>query len=165
MSNKNILTPVDFSANSAQAFDFALQYVRERNATLHLLHVINFSFKVSKQSVFSSAFIMKEKMRNANDELKKFINGISHPDVKIIDSIKPGIPHEQILDYAQKSKINLIILASHGMTDINSSSLGSVASRIIDLTNVPVICLRTVNLKTETGEYINNSTIAENWVG
>jgi len=165
MSNKNILTPVDFSSNSLQAFDFALQYVRERKATLHLLHVLDLLPKEGKQNVFNETFIMKERMRIANEELKKFVNKIPHHDVKIIESLKPGVAHEQILEYAQKNKINLIILASHGCTAKYNLSVGSVASKIIDLSAVPVVCVRTVKSKMEEKEYMKNSTIAENWVG
>jgi nucleotide-binding universal stress UspA family protein len=165
MSNKNILTPVDFSANSVQAFDFALQYAKEHKIILHLLHVINPFFSESKSDFFDELFIMKERIRNANEELKKFVNEIPHPGVEIVESLRIGKPHEQILNYSAKGKIDLIIIASHGWTATYSLTTGSVAGKIIELSNIPVICLRSNSISQNAGSSIIRNTIAENWVG
>jgi len=165
MSNKNILAPVDFSANSVQAFDFALQYAQEHKTTIHLLHIIDPSFNESKSGFFDEVFIMKERMRNANEELKKFVNEIPHPGVEIVESLRIGKPHEQILNYAVKSRINLIIIASHGWTARYSLATGSVAGKIIELSNIPVICLSTSSSSQKRSNSIIHNTMAENWVG
>jgi len=164
MSNKNILTPVDFSANSVQAFDFALQYAREHKTTIHLLHVVDPKYDESYR-YFDEVFILNERMRNADEELKKFVNEIPHPGVKIVESLLMGVPHEQILSYSKKNNIGLIILASHGWTSSYNQSMGKVASRIIELSKIPVICIRAGKTIMREGDSILHSTMAENWVG
>jgi nucleotide-binding universal stress UspA family protein len=154
--SKKILTPVDFSVNSVQAFDFAVQYSRQHEATLHLLHVIDPSFN-EHNSGFNDDFIMMERMRSANEELKKFVNEIPHLGVDIVESLKVGKPSEQILVYAKQNKIDLIV--------ISSLTTGRVAEKIIEHSTVPVICLRSDKSLLRKYDIIVNTSLAENWVG
>ncbi|RPI74344.1 MAG: universal stress protein [Ignavibacteriales bacterium] len=163
MSNKNILTPVDFSVNSIQALDFAVQYSRQHKATLHLLHVIDPAFHEKGQRI-NDDFIMMERLRNANEELKKFVNEIPHPGVEIIENLKIGDPHKEIIVYASKNNINLIVISSHGWTARYNLATGKVAEYIIENSPVPVICLRADKSLKKHNAFINNS-LAENWVG
>jgi nucleotide-binding universal stress UspA family protein len=164
MSKKNILTPVDFSVNSIQAFDFAVQYSRQNNAILHLLHVIDPSFNEKNHSQ-NDDFIMLERLRNANEELKKFVNEIPHPGVEIIENLRVGKPSQQVLIYSRTQQIDLIIISSHGWTYKKDLPTGSVASKIIELSKIPVICLRTSSSVLKKYEILYNNTMAENWVG
>lgn len=164
MSNKNILTPVDFSANCIQAFDFAVQFSRQHKTTLHLLHVVDPSFD-DEIAGFDENFIMIERMRNANEELKKFVNEIPHPGVDVIENLRMGKPYEQILRYIRQNDIDLIIISSHGWTARYDLATGSVSEKIIELSNIPVICLRTDKSPLKKYDIIVDTTIAENWVG
>ncbi len=161
MSNKNILTPVDFSVNSVQAFDFAVQYSRQHKATIHLLHIVDPSLSEKK----NDDFIMMERLRNANEELKKFVNEIPHPGVEIIENLKIGAPFEQILIYSRKEKIDLIIISSHGWSAKYNYATGSVAGKIIDNSKIPVICLRASKSLLKKYDIAVNTSLAENWVG
>lgn len=173
MSKKNILTPVDFSINSVQAFDFALQYSRQHKAILHLLHVIDpiyteQKYSVNKQMSLNTTgddFIMMERLRNANEELKKFVNEIPHPGVEIIENLKIGKPSEQILNYTHLNKIDLVVISSHGWTAKYNLTTGSVAEKIIEHSTVPVICLRADKSLLKKYDIIVNTSLAENWVG
>lgn len=173
MSKKNILTPVDFSVNSVQAFDFALQYARQHKATLHLLHVIDpyyneqyNNYPLSKSGKISDDdFIMMERLRNANEELKKFVNEIPHPGVEIIENLKIGKPSEQILNYSHKNKIDLVIISSHGWTSELNLPTGRVAEKIIEHSTIPVICLRAEKSLLKKYNITLNTSLAENWVG
>jgi nucleotide-binding universal stress UspA family protein len=164
MSNKNILTPVDFSANCIQAFDFAVQYSRQHKTTLHLLHVIDPSFN-EEISRPDNELIMIERLRNANEELKKFVNEIPHPGVEVIENLRVGKPHQQILKYIKQNKIDLIVISSHGWTAKYNLLTGSVAEKIIELSNVPVICLKTDKSALKKSDIIINTNMAEYWVG
>jgi universal stress protein A len=164
MSDKQILTPVDFSVNSVQAFDFAVQYSRQHKATLHLLHVVDPSFG-EQHSGYNDDFVMMERLRSANEELKKFVNEIPHLGVEIVEGLKVGKPHEQILIYSKLNKINLIVISSHGWSSKFHLTTGSVAEKIIERAAVPVICLRSEKSLLKKYDIIVNTSLAENWVG
>ncbi len=164
MSNKNILTPVDFSVNSVQAFDFAVRYSQQHKATLHLLHVID-PLLMKRIPVFNDEYISMERLRNANEELKKFVNEIPHPELEIIENLRIGKPYKEILNYSQQHKIDLIIIGSHGWTAEYNLVTGSVAAKVIELSKIPVICLRTDASILKNHDIIIDTTLAENWIG
>jgi len=53
-----------------------------------------------------------------------------------------GDPAEEIVDYASKNGVDLIVMASHGRTGVARWALGSVAERVFRATCVPVLMVR-----------------------
>jgi nucleotide-binding universal stress UspA family protein len=106
-----------------------------------------------------------ERMRNANEELKKFLNEIPHPGVEIVENLQTGKPYEQILFYSRRHKIDLIVISSHGWTANYNLTTGSIAEKIIEHSTVPVICLRADKSFLKKYDIIVNTPLAENWVG
>lgn len=48
----------------------------------------------------------------------------------------------EIKDYAKKSKIDMIVMGSHGHTALGNLTMGSVATRVIATSKVPVLVVR-----------------------
>ena len=166
MKYRNILVPVDFSSNSIQAFEFAQQLARQNNSVLHIIHVIDPFIDVGYSS--NSAYkenIISMRVRNANEELQKFIDEIPHPGINIVEVLKSGEPYEEILDYCRKQKIDLIIIASHGWTGLYSLPMGNVAGKVMKYASVPVVCLKTINAILKKDSSKSKEIMAENWVG
>ena len=57
-------------------------------------------------------------------------------------SSRLGDPAEEIVDYASKNGIDLIVMASHGRTGVARWALGSVAERVFRATCVPLLMVR-----------------------
>ena len=166
MKYRNILVPVDFSSNSVQAFDFAQQLALHNNSTLHIIHIIDPFIDIGYSS--NSAYrenIISMRVRNANEELQKFIDEIPHPGVNIIEVLKSGEPYEEILNYCRMQKIDLIIISSHGWTGLYHLPMGNVASKVMKHANIPVVCLKTINTIMKKDSSKSKEVMAENWVG
>ena len=56
--------------------------------------------------------------------------------------IRVGNPSIEIVDYAKKNNIDLIVIASHGRTGLNRFLLGSVAEKVVRLAQCPVLVWR-----------------------
>jgi len=63
-----------------------------------------------------------------------------------------GKAAEQILDYAEKSDISLIIISSHGRSGIAPWSLGGTASKVLHRVGVPLIIVRAKETPEESAE-------------
>ena len=57
-------------------------------------------------------------------------------------SSRLGDPAEEIVDYASKNGIDLIVMASHGRTGVARWALGSIAERVFRATCVPLLMVR-----------------------
>ncbi len=53
-----------------------------------------------------------------------------------------GNPAEQIIEYANKQDIGLIIMSTHGQSGITRGALGSVANKVVRATTQPVALIR-----------------------
>jgi nucleotide-binding universal stress UspA family protein len=53
-----------------------------------------------------------------------------------------GKPAEEIVDYANKNEVDLIIMASHGRSGVSRWAYGSVADKVLRSTCVPVLLVK-----------------------
>jgi len=62
--------------------------------------------------------------------------------IKVEQAIAVGQPAEEIVDYAEKQGISLIIMATHGRSGIGRWTLGSVAEKVVRAGTTPVLLVR-----------------------
>jgi nucleotide-binding universal stress UspA family protein len=117
---REILVATDFSDEAEAALRHAVEYARRFGARLHLLHV------------FSPGEV--EVTRLLADAA-----ALAAPDVPVIVSSTGGDPAEEILRYAQRHPIDLIIMGSHGRSGFSRLLLGSIAERVLREATRPVL--------------------------
>ena len=75
--------------------------------------------------------------------LAKVASQLSSQGIKVrTESIEADSPVHTITDYALKNDMELIMMATHGHTGFKKLMLGSVASGVLNLSNVPVLLIR-----------------------
>jgi nucleotide-binding universal stress UspA family protein len=158
---KNILIPIDFSENSINTFYLACSLAKPSNGLLHLLHVIKPN---NNSDAVVEGKLNRLKIKNAKEELDKFINEIPHPAINITEKIRIGEPEKEILDYACENNVDLIIINSHGWTGKLNEMMGTVANNVFQYSPIPILCLKNFAANPVKDFSIFHST-AENWVG
>lgn len=53
-----------------------------------------------------------------------------------------GKPAEEILNYAEKNQVDLIIMASHGHSGISRWAYGNVANKVLQASRIPVLIVK-----------------------
>ena len=70
---------------------------------------------------------------------------------KAVKKVSPvvlyGKPAEEIISYVERNDIDLVIMSSHGRTGITAWATGSVASKVLPATQVPLLLIRAVKPK------------------
>jgi nucleotide-binding universal stress UspA family protein len=140
---KNILVTIDFSNSSYEVFMYGYILAKHSGAHLHLIHVIDPIYYTEQPKISDSEFIRKIKFENAQDELRKFKFEVPHSEVEITEVLSEGIPHKEILNYASENDIDLIVVASHGWTNLPHMLMGNIADKIMRQSEIPVICIKT----------------------
>lgn len=165
MQIKNILVPIDFSTSSYQVFELGHCLAKQNGANLHLIHVIDPVYCEEPQPKITEAdFIRKIRFENAREELRKFKFEVPHSEVEITEVLVEGIPHKEILSYASQNDIDMIVIASHGWTNLSHMLMGSIADKIMRQSGVPVICVKS-NVAVIKNNEMRRRSFAENWVG
>ena len=142
---KKILVPCDFSKPAINAFRFALDTAREAKGTVHVLHVIE--LPVVHDTVlmpvlnFEQAFF-KELRQSAEDKFRKVTQAYNPANVKVVFTVQFGAVSHMIRDYTDKSKIDVIIMGSHGASGFRELFIGSNAERMVRNSPVPVLIIK-----------------------
>ena len=162
---KNILVPIDFSTSSYQVFELGHCFANQNASQLHLLHVIDPVYYTEQEQIKTNPeLIRKIRFENAKEELRKFKFELPHSEIDIVEALVEGIPHREILSYARENFIDLIVIASHGWTNLPHMIMGNVADKIMRQADIPVICLKS-NLSVVRTRDTKRYNYAENYAG
>ncbi len=138
---KKVLVAVDGSSCSEKAVGVAVNFCRLSNAELHAIFVI--SEMVVENFKRLGKGQAKEVLESLKDEGRKYFRDVKDTakewDVKVVEAIREGFPADEIVTYAKKSKIDLIVMGTHGRRVGTRPLIGSTADRVIHLAPCPIL--------------------------
>jgi nucleotide-binding universal stress UspA family protein len=126
MPFKRILTAVDFSANSLDAFRVAAEMASVHSAALHLLHVIE-----ALPSARGEATM--EFVQQANEAVEQLVAS-SQPaleKVTLTTEVASGRAFDEIVNRARDWRADLIVLGTKGTSSLEEIFLGGTAEHVI----------------------------------
>lgn len=85
---------------------------------------------------------VEELYKDAEKLLNKELERVSDQDVKVTPWIEFGEPAEKILEVADKSKADLIVIGVRGKSTWKKIILGSVSDKVLDRAKIPVLVIR-----------------------
>ena len=142
MMYKRILLPLDGSQNAEKAVEHATSLAKMYQAELVLMRVIE---PLTGQPGISIAAI--EASEEFSSQLaREYLEGIAAtirdaiPQVHVV--IDLGLPHEQIIEFAENNSVDLIIISSRGQSGLSRWLMGRVAERVIRGGRTPVLIIR-----------------------
>ncbi len=146
---KNILIPCDLSENARIALPFAADLARKYNARIHILHV--FDEQLLSPIYFETGGTSQEYYDKLQEEfstaLKTFIGNTNVEGIEIEQKLISGNPFVEIVRYARKASIDLIVLSTHGRTGLMHTLMGSVAEKVSRKAPCPVLTIRAPDFK------------------
>jgi len=141
---KKILYPTDFSDVAVKAFEFVKQLKTTGAEEVVILHVID-KKSVDALAMYTDKDFIKierdwsEKARQAlsplEDELKE-----SGFNVKVI--VKEEVPFRAILRAEEEEGVSVIVIGSHGKSNIKEMLLGSVSEKVVRKAKSPVLVVK-----------------------
>jgi nucleotide-binding universal stress UspA family protein len=131
----NILFPTDFSSNAQKGLEYATNLVKSLGGTLHIL--TSYANPRPTGSFVSFADILKKDAENDLNNLVK--ENQPKLDQNIITHVAQSEPDNAIFNYAHNNNIDLIIIPTKGMSDIENMFLGSVAKKVVEGAEIPVL--------------------------
>lgn len=137
----NILFPTDFSKNAENALPFAAEIAQRTGSKLILFHASQSAMDFSPN--FEQA--KKEAISNAEKEFEKLIEGLKkndkYGDLEITTILQSGHPTVGLLEKAAEYDSGLIVMGTKGATGDRSVIFGSVASSVINKSDIPVLAI------------------------
>lgn len=142
MKFKTILLPVDFSHSSDAALSFASSLAAESKARLILLHVGEDSpAYLAGYGGFAYTPELHEQVSRENRALLEKIKP-TVADIEYQHQYLSGDPAQEILAFADRENVDLLVIGSHGRTGLSRLLLGSVAESVVRGAKCPVLTVK-----------------------
>ena len=137
-----ILVPLNGSPLAEQALPCAMTLGRGLPAELVLFHAV--SIPSDAQEILDNAgrntdTLMEQLEAKANDYLNKVAGQLRDATLSVHQAIWRGAAAEAIVDYAEQTGIQHIVMATHGYSGAARWTHGSVAERVLQSASVPVL--------------------------
>lgn len=150
MNIRTILVPVDFSADSANALDRAIEFAKEFDSRLLLLHCYPINVGgISPYGLVLSEDFDREFREAASRKLAEWSEKATAAGVQVEQVLTPMFPSEAISSTAEERGVDLIVMGTRGLTGLKHVMLGSVAERTIRVAPCPVLTVKSVSEESE----------------
>lgn len=146
MIPRRILFCTDFSENSRNARQYAIEYAKAFKAQLHVLHVIN-SSQIGYPSMSEAIPIDIRAALEGIEESVDTALSLLH-DECASEGAEPkthtriGLPAYEIVDFANENSIELIVMGTHGWTGLKHLVMGSTAENVVRTATCPVLSIK-----------------------
>jgi nucleotide-binding universal stress UspA family protein len=132
----NILVPVDGSPASLRALDYAIAHYPEDSFVL--LTVQNVA--IPTELMYSD---WKELLEQAAvGALKEATEKSEAASVRFVTFVRMGAIAETIAQVAREKSIDHIVMGARGLSNLQGFLLGSVATKVIHLADVPITLIK-----------------------
>ena len=147
---KRILVPVDFSASSQRAIDYAHGLALKFDAALHLVHVCEMPGMMTP-ALDAYAIAYSDWSQRLGEEAEKELLTITPAlgDVAVTTEVLFGPPASAIVEAAGTSKADLVVMGTHGHGAVMHALMGNVAERVVRTAPCPVLTVREPKLPRE----------------
>jgi nucleotide-binding universal stress UspA family protein len=146
MEYKKVILPTDLSENAGAAAPYALDLAQRSDGTVYLVHVLEDSVYYEAAGGARDAIPAEFMLANRRDRearLKEKAQALAKKSkVKVVDVMIQGHPAAELVKYAKKEKADVVVIATHGRTGLDKFLYGSVAERVVQTCECPVMSIR-----------------------
>jgi nucleotide-binding universal stress UspA family protein len=149
---RNILFCTDFSDDAEIAFSHALDLAKKHDAKLHIFHVAHSSYRYARHIVdeyvqggpgeSGEAFFNEDLEKRAKEALKKTYEERLRGFLNYVLVVKCGAPDVEIIHYAKKNNIDLIVMGALGKSEQDRLVHGSTVANVSRYAHCHVMAIR-----------------------
>lgn len=144
LTSRRIVAPVDFSQHSLQAVRNAKELAHVLKSDLLLVHVLEERLHPAfyNTGMFSQYDAVPDIENRAQEELHRFFEQASGPDVTVDYQVRRGNAVREITRTAREQSPALIVMATHGLTGLDHFLMGSVTEKVVRQSECPVLTVK-----------------------
>jgi nucleotide-binding universal stress UspA family protein len=142
---EKILYPTDFSDVATKAFQYVKQLKEAGGKEVVVLHVIdqsNLDLLSTYSTIQDYLNIEKEIKEKASEEITFLVNELKQLGFIVKSRIEKGIPFREVLRVAEEEKPSVIVVGSHGKSNLEEILIGSVSEKVVRKVKYPVLVIK-----------------------
>ena len=144
-----ILIPTDGTENAENAIPHGVAIAENYDSDIHTLNVVDLYLE---GGMFDAGGLEKEFVARLDQRGQEAVDGVADTvretaaDVEVVTDVEHSTSHKGaaigICEYVKENQINLIVMGSHGQSNLRRQLLGSVASTVLRTVDVPVLIVK-----------------------
>jgi nucleotide-binding universal stress UspA family protein len=143
MNIQRILFPTDFSHYNDAALQYASTLAADADASLYIVHVDEMQdlhATMGEAGYIIAAAVAEE----GRPEVRKRLEDVvpKNKTVAYEHYYFKGSPVNEIVEFAERENVDLIVMASHGRTGLSRLLMGSIAEGVMRKAPCPVLIVR-----------------------
>lgn len=138
---KTIILPLDFSDTTDALVDYAVNFAKDLNAKLSLIHVTpsDIGFIIGDMGFQYFPEIEKTEIKFELQELNRLEQRVIAQGIEVDHLLKQGVASDVILDYATEKNADYIVMGSHGRSGMYDVFIGSLTKDLTKKSHIPVL--------------------------
>ena len=136
-----VLVPIDFSACTTKALQYAAAFAREYKAMITLIHVVKPDGSYARRNL-SRERLIEELCEAGEKQLRKLVDVIWGDEITTDMVVATGRPHVQIINEAREMNADVIIMASHGVVGSWGLFRRNTVPKVVRCAPCPVLVVR-----------------------
>jgi nucleotide-binding universal stress UspA family protein len=141
---RKILYPTDFSDTAGKAIPFLKQLKDTGTEEVIILHIID-TYRLRIPSIYAPTNLISfiDKMViEATEKAKKVADVLTDAGIGTRIRIEQGLPFREILRVEDEEDVSIIVIGSHGRSNIEEMFLGSVSDNVMRKSKCPVLIVK-----------------------
>jgi nucleotide-binding universal stress UspA family protein len=136
---ERILVPLDGSELAQIALPYAQKLAGVLGSQIILIYI---SESADDRYHHMHQFYLQQMVEATKQNAERYLDKREGRTIKVDSVILVGDPAEEIVDYAGKEDIGLIVMSTHGRSGIKRWAMGSVAEKVLRATKQPMAIIR-----------------------
>ncbi len=142
MTYSRILVPLDFSDCALNALKYAISFAKETEAKLILMHAYHIPVPAAEAAMSINTRLVDDFIMEGNNQMKWVFE--QYPELNYLveaQKIKMAFVTDAIISEIKESKVDMVIMGTHGASNAFDELVGSNTLHIIRKTSKPVLAV------------------------
>lgn len=136
---ENILIPTDGSEQATNAIKAGLSLAEDLGATVHAVTVLE-DFESRIVPISGEQDERRAEQRERGEEIVgEVAKAAEELGVACETAVRSGVVHKEIQSHVEDNDIDLVVMGSRGLTNVEKALLGSTADKLIRILDVPTM--------------------------
>ncbi|MCK5322626.1 MAG: universal stress protein [Desulfobulbaceae bacterium] len=140
MHVKKILLPLDGSDHSMHAAKYTVELAKLTDAEVVLAHCFGGIPKLLGEDGLHE--LIGELTKESNEILEPFVWLFHDKGIKYRKRVVRGRIADAVVTLAEEENVDLIVIGSRGLSNVERILLGSVTTRVVQMAHCPVLVMR-----------------------
>lgn len=144
---KKFLWSTDLSEEARDALDYAIPFLKRMEAELYVLSVVPYTPFLYSSILGESAIyaeLLEEIVNETKEDLRKEVKEVEEKySINVRKwEVVIGSPYAEVIEYARKNQIDIIVMGSRGRGKIEEFLIGSTAKKVVAKSDRDLLLVR-----------------------